>query len=387
VRSGAVLPERAVDLAIVGGLIAADVVAQVVVSAGGDARSPALGLGPVLVAAVCAAPFWWRRRYPISVLVAVLVLVGVAHGLVTPGLFTQHTGGPVVLSAYAVGSWAERRARAAVVGAVVLAVVFAGTAAHAKVADAAAVSLVLVALPGVAGHAARTRRLYTDEVERRLSEAERDRDLQAERAVLEERRVIARELHDVVAHHVGLIGVQAGAARTALGRSPELTEQRLLAIEQSSRSAVNEMGRLLGVLRSDGSAGELAPQPGLAMLDALVDGFRATGLAVTVDVRGAMADMPPALDLCCYRVIEEALTNAARHSAAGAVAVGIEFAGGRVQITVSDPGPARIGTSGTGRGLVGMRERVSLFGGSLRAGPDGNGGFTVEAVLSERAPG
>src|SRR5581483_791188 len=213
VRSGAVLPERAVDLAIVGGLIAADVVAQVVVSAGGDARSPALGLGPVLVAAVCAAPFWWRRRYPISVLVAVLVLVGVAHGLVTPGLFTQHTGGPVVLSAYAVGSWAERRARAAVVGAVVLAVVFAGTAAHAKVADAAAVSLVLVALPGVAGHAARTRRLYTDEVERRLSEAERDRDLQAERAVLEERRVIARELHDVVAHHVGLIGVQAGAAR------------------------------------------------------------------------------------------------------------------------------------------------------------------------------
>jgi signal transduction histidine kinase len=189
---------------------------------------------------------------------------------------------------------------------------------------------------------------------------------------------------------VGLIGVQAGAARTALDRSPETTEQRLLAIEQSSRSAVYEMGRLLGVLRSDGGGGELCPQPGLAALGSLVESFSGAGLQVAVTVDEPLGPLSPVVDLCAYRMVEEALTNVARHSSAAHVCVALARRHGVVHITVHDDGPARhvrTATPTTGRGLVGMRERAALCNGEVHAGPDAAGGFTVEAVLREPRAG
>jgi hypothetical protein len=192
VSSGAVVTERAADALVIGALLATDLAAQSFVTAGGHANTPSLGALPVIMAGCCAGIFWWRRAYPVAVLAAAVLLIGVAHGAVKPGLFSQHTGVPLVVAAYAVGSWAAHRVRGAVVTAVVLALVFSGSAAHGKVVNAGALALVLLALPWVAGYAARSRRRYIAEVEQRLAEAERDRDLRAERAVLEERRVIAR---------------------------------------------------------------------------------------------------------------------------------------------------------------------------------------------------
>ena len=188
---------------------------------------------------------------------------------------------------------------------------------------AGAAALVLVALPWVAGQAARSRRLYLEQVERRLVEAERDRDARAQRAALDERRHIARELHDVVAHHVSLIGVQAGAARVALGAGPDSTREALLAIERSSRSAVGEMRHLLDVLRADGGAAELESQPGLGRLDELIANFGDAGLQVTLRADGPLRGLSPLVDLCCYRIVEEALTNVTRHSTAAVATVDI----------------------------------------------------------------
>jgi signal transduction histidine kinase len=202
--------------------------------------------------------------------------------------------------------------------------------------------------------------------------------------VLDERTHIARELHDVVAHHVSLIGVQAGAARTALASSPDATRDALLAIEASSRAAVGEMHALLGALRDGDDGAPLAPQPGLAQLEPLVATFRATGLDVQLDACRA-ADLPPALDLTCFRIVEEALTNVVRHSGARSATVRVQVDADEVRVTITDPGPA-VGGPGRGRGLVGLAERVALFGGRHRAGPTGSGGFEVAATLP-RHPG
>ena len=375
--------ERLIDAAMVVGLALTDVGAQVVVSTGGHATSPRLSVIAVGLAVVCAAPLWWRRSRPLSVMVAVFIASPLSTGLAPPGLATQHTGVPLALAAYAVGSWATRRRWQVVVPAVVLLVVFGGLIAHrGQLDNSAAAALVVVALPWVAGVAAQARRNYLIEVERRLSEAERDRDERARVAVLDERRHIARELHDVVAHHVSLIGVQAGAARTALERSPETLGHALLAIEQSSRTAVGEMRQLVDVLTSQGGEHSLDPQPGLAGLDQLLDGFRQAGLRLTVCASGDTSVLGPVLDLCCYRVVEEALTNVVRHSAATEAIVEISLNDTRVSIEVRDPGPGRPGTTGTGRGLIGMRERVALFGGTLSASQTDDGGFEVAAVIN-----
>lgn len=374
---------RLIDAAIVVGLVLTDVVAQVVVSAGGHAASPPLGVAAVVVAVLCAAPLWWRRRRPLSVMVAVFVVSLVSAGVVDPGLLSHHTGVPLAIATYAVGSWATRCRWHVLVPAAVLLVVFGGLISQGgHLEDAAAPALVVVALPWMAGVAARSRRSYILEVERRLTKAEQERDERARLAVLDERRHIARELHDVIAHHVSLIGVQAGAARTALEHNPQTIRKALLAIEQSSRSAVGEMRHLVDVLTSDGADRQMEPQPGLAGLDELLDGFRQAGLRLTVCASGDATGLSPVLDLCCYRVVEEALTNVARHSAAREATVEISIGDAQIRIDVRDPGPGRPGTAGSGRGLIGMRERVALFGGTLSAAPTGGGGFAATAVIT-----
>jgi signal transduction histidine kinase len=234
------------------------------------------------------------------------------------------------------------------------------------------------------GYAARVRRQYLEAVEARLAAAEHDREETARRLLAEERARLARELHDVVAHHVSLIGVQAGAARLSLGGPTENTANALAAIEQSSRSAVGEMRHLLEALRDGAAGNEPHPQPGLHQLHDLLGRWRAAGYQLDTNTTAVDLDgLAPTLSLSCYRIVEESLTNVARHSQARRVHVVVAVSSSDVRIAVADPGPpVTVGPGdGGGRGLLGIAERAALFGGVARCGPQPGGGFAVEAVL------
>ncbi|SNT49048.1 Histidine kinase [Actinomadura meyerae] len=204
-----------------------------------------------------------------------------------------------------------------------------------------------------------------------------------------ERARIARELHDVVAHHISMISVQAETARLAVPGMPAEGAERLLAIGDTARTALTEMRRLLGVLREDAGTGpDRRPQPGLSQLLDLVDQTRESGAgAVRLIVRGHVAALDPGLELAAYRIAQEALTNARRHAPGAAVDVEIDYAPDALRVAVRDngPGPREAGAP-AGHGLLGMRERAAAAGGELRTGPGPVGGFLVEAVLPVEAP-
>jgi signal transduction histidine kinase len=206
----------------------------------------------------------------------------------------------------------------------------------------------------------------------------------ARRAVLEERTRIARELHDVVAHHLSLIAVQAETAPYRLGELPELTRAEFGSLSGVAREALTEMRRLLGVLRQDQPAG-LAPQPQLADLPALVEASRRAGVQVDLSVAAELGKVPAGVGVCAYRIVQESLSNASQHAPGAAVTVSVDHASGAVQLRVANgPGapasrPAR--ERGPGHGLTGMSERVALLGGSLSAEPTSAGGFVVSVVL------
>jgi signal transduction histidine kinase len=329
---------------------------------------------------------WWRRRAPIAVFLAFLLLSAVAEGTRPPGLPGTLLGIDVVVLSYAIGSWSQR----AVAGGTVISLtaITVGGSAFQDGADpvtAASFALAVTVFPAVAGMAARSRRDYLDQVERRLDEAERQRDERARQAVRDERARIARELHDVVAHHVSLIGVQAGAARTGLrGTCPDVAHA-LEAIEASSRTAVGEMRHLLDALRPLDPSPDRDPSPGLGRLDELVSRMRSAGYLIDVEVDGDVLAVTPGRSLSTYRIVEEALTNVTRHSLARSVTVRVRIRPEGVHLEILDPGPAAArepaGVRGSGRGLTGMRERVQLFGGTVRTARTGTGGFSVVADL------
>ena len=215
------------------------------------------------------------------------------------------------------------------------------------------------------------------------AQTERTELERARRAVLEERTRIARELHDVVAHHMSLIAVQAETAPYRLSDLPESARAEFGALSGVAREALAEMRRLLGVLRSDQPAG-LAPQPQLSDLPALVDAARRAGVSVELAVPPALGDVPSGVALCAYRIVQESLSNASQHAPGAAVSVSVGHEAGAVRLRVANgPGEAAgpAGEPGSGHGLTGMRERVALLGGSLSAGPSAGGGFVVSAVL------
>ena len=216
------------------------------------------------------------------------------------------------------------------------------------------------------------------------AQTERTELEQARRAVLEERTRIARELHDVVAHHMSLIAVQAETAPYRLSDLPESARAEFGSLSGVAREALAEMRRLLGVLRYDQPAG-LAPQPQLSDLPSLVDAARRAGVSVELAVPRAMGDVPSGVAVCAYRIVQESLSNASQHAPGAAVSVSVGQQAGVVLLRVANgpgeaAGPAR-SESGSGLGLTGMRERVALLGGSLSAGPSDGGGFVVSAVL------
>jgi signal transduction histidine kinase len=212
--------------------------------------------------------------------------------------------------------------------------------------------------------------------------AERDAAL-LEQAAMGERARIARELHDVVAHHISMIVVEADTARLATPDMPEAGRERLLSIRETARGAMDEMRRLLGVLRDDaGSDGaEHAPQPGLEQLAELIDAARESGTPVRLIVHGRVVPLSPGVDLTAYRIVQEALTNARRHAPGAAVDVELGYTADALRLRVQDDGPGAANGDAGGQGLLGMRERVAIVGGSLHTGTAEGGGFTVEAEL------
>jgi signal transduction histidine kinase len=204
---------------------------------------------------------------------------------------------------------------------------------------------------------------------------------EARRAVAEERERIARELHDVLAHNVSVIVVQAAAAGDVFETHPEQAREALRAIEASGRVALSELRRLLSVVRPDGDDDLIRPQPGLDQLDALVASMQAVGLAVDVRREGDRPPLPAGVELSAYRIIQEALTNTLRHAGATRADVTVRYAADAVTLEVIDNGTAAPRTNGAGQGIVGMRERAGLLGGSVEAGPAPWGGFQVRARL------
>jgi signal transduction histidine kinase len=220
-----------------------------------------------------------------------------------------------------------------------------------------------------------------DEAKERAARAELEREHRAQVAVADERARIARELHDVVGHSVSVMTVQASAVRRLLHPGQERERQALLIVEQTGREALAEMRRMVGVLRRPEEAPALAPQPSLEHLERLIESAREAGLPVEVRVEGEAVQLPAGVDLTAYRLVQEGLTNALKHAEASRAEVLVNYGEGHVEVTVSDDGRGVGNGDGGGHGLVGIRERVSVYGGELDAGPKPGGGYRLRAKL------
>jgi signal transduction histidine kinase len=343
----------------------------------------ALGYGLMLLHTL---PLAARRRFPLPVLVT-----SVASGLAFAalGLLPPMALGPAILVAvYSVAAYGDRWVSLAG-----LAVAELGLAAvqlpRARFdAPPARVGYALIfAAAWLLGYFAHNYRAYAARLEERTAELEQAREELARRAVTEERLRLARELHDVVAHSMSVIAVQSGVGAHVADSQPEEIGKVLAAIETTSRSALTELRRLLGVLRQDSEPpGSLTPVPGLADLDSLLAEVGKAGLAVKLRVEGTPSPLPAGVDLSAYRIVQEALTNVVKHAGPSRAQVTICYRDRDLTVEVTDDGRgagavAGDGQVGTGHGLIGMRERVAAFGGDLEVGPRRDGGFRVAARL------
>jgi signal transduction histidine kinase len=337
---------------------------------GSHIRGNSAWFGIVLLV-VEVLPLWWRRRFPLAVL-AVVASAEVARWALH--LSNEPSGVGLVFAVYAVSVYGRSRDRLLVAGAAIAIIALAITLlllgdffVSRLLIPAGSTSLVA----WVIGDYMRSRRQFFAELVSRNQAAR-------EQAAEEERLRIARELHDVVAHNVSVMAIQAGAARVSGNSSPEAMQL----IETTARDTLAELNRLLGVLRKQDGA-PLAPQPGLDQIDALLKAARDAGLDATLKITGVHRSLPGALDLSAYRIVQEAITNVLKHANASRVEVILDFQPDALAVTISDNGsgstPA-IGSS-TGHGLIGMRERIEMFGGEMGADSSSLGGFTVRARL------
>jgi signal transduction histidine kinase len=216
--------------------------------------------------------------------------------------------------------------------------------------------------------------------EAHAAQLERDHEQRTQTATATERRRIARELHDVIAHSVSVMTVQAGAARMQLPDHPDRAVPPLVAVEEIGRQALAELRRLLGILREN-DAPALAPQPGLTDLPTLAEAMHQAGVDVDVRIEGHPQPLPASLDLTAYRIVQEALTNILKHAGPARASVIVRYDSDAIRLVITDDGQASPTADGYGHGLLGMRERVNLFGGQLEAGPGRDGGYLVSARL------
>ena len=325
------------------------------------------------------APIAVHRRWPVvAVLVAGAAVVGYAagHYAAFPGyaafalvfVVSLHTG-------------RGRGALAFATMALAIGLALALQTEHTVTASTWVVSLLGLAVAWLAGENLRTRQSRMAAWRERAVRLEADREERARQAVAEERLRIARELHDVVAHSMSVIAVQAGVAHHVIDSRPELARQALSTVETNTRAALVEMRRLLGVLRSPGEpSASLVPAPGLADVPVLMDQFFEAGLRVEMEVSGEPAGVPDGVDLSAYRIVQEGLTNVLRHGGPAA-RLDIFYDTGLVRVTIEDDGPGGEPAAEPGHGLIGMRERVAVFGGTFTAGPRPGGGFDLRATL------
>jgi signal transduction histidine kinase len=336
---------------------------------------------PVSVAQAAAIGF--RRRAPLASTLVVFALFPLETAA---GVSLTVPNYPIVilmLTLYSVALYAALRP--ALVGLVVplLAIwlmlglaVLRHVSDHTGGTDVVFVS-VLMSASWLVGRAMRGRLHEAEELARRAERLETERV----RAVADERARIARELHDVVAHSVSVMVVQAGAAEEVLRRTPGQALEALRAVQETGRQALVEMTRVVGLLRTDGEELGLAPQPGLRELETLVAQVREAGLPVEVRVEGARGPVPLGVDLSAYRIVQEALTNALKHAGRARASVSLRYGSEALELEVLDDGPGSANGHAGGHGLVGMRERVAVFGGEFEAGPRPEGGFAVRARL------
>jgi len=244
------------------------------------------------------------------------------------------------------------------------------------------INALLFATAWILGDNSRNRRAYLRELEQNADRMTRNRELETRRALTEERTRIARELHDVVAHSMSVVVVQAGAARRLLDTKPELAAQAIASIETTGRESLDEMRRILGVLRSDTHEAELKPAPCLDDLERLIEQYEDAGLPTEMRVDGARRHLPASIELSAFRIVQESLTNTLKHAGAARAHVVITFATESLCVEISDNGRGEATeppAAGGGQGLIGMKERVEAFGGSLVSGPRTGGGFGVKA--------
>jgi signal transduction histidine kinase len=344
----------------------------------------------LLTDVLLVAPIVLRRRR--SLLACYLVLFGGLFQLVTQGMAESNLVRPadiaLGIALYTMVVYVGRRQAAAY--AVWLAVATAVWGAWrveptGGMWTAYFVILVIFAFCWVLGEFVAARRAYLNEVEQRLRLLETERDQQAKIAVAEERARIARELHDVVAHAVSVMVVQADGAAYAVHTNPELAERAVKTISATGREALTELRRLLGVLRSDRDEEARTPQPGANSLGDLAERVRMVGLPVRLNLKGELDGLPAGIGLGIYRIVQEALTNTLKHAGAGASAeVRVTRVGENVELDITDDGfgtPHQLVSISGGNGLIGMRERANVFGGTLDAGPVAGGGWHVHAVL------
>ncbi|WP_443732205.1 sensor histidine kinase [Streptomyces montanisoli] len=335
--------------------------------------------------AAAAATLVLRRRRPRTVLL-------VTSALTIVGVITANPAPPVVFSVvialFTVAAHTDRPTtwRVGLLTMAVLTGVSMGLGSGPWYAQQNLGVFAWTGMAGAAGDAVRSRRAFIDAMRERAERAERTREEEAGRRVAEERLRIARDLHDVVAHHIALVNVQAGVASHVMDKRPDQAKEALAHVREASRSAIDELRATVGLLRQTGDPeAPTEPAPGLGQLDALVGTFRSAGLPVGCVVDAGDAPLPAAVGLAAYRVVQEALTNVRKHAGADAKAeVSVVRAGGGIEITVVDDGAGEAAgdpAPGGGHGLLGMRERVTALGGALVAEPRHGGGFRVQAIL------
>ena len=351
-------------------------------------------VAPKLVMAVEAAlvtiPLRWRKETPCAVLGLVVAgsVFGWAYSRGSGGFAGPEAWLAWLIAFYSVGAYAERTRglqASAAAGVVLLAMALADVSAGFQSVGDYAGTFGFVVAAWAIGNSAGILRARGRELEGRTERLEREREEKARLAVAEERARIARELHDVVAHAVSTMVIQTGGARQIIRSDPADAERSLLAAERTGREALQEMRRLVGLLRERGEQLALAPQPGMAELGQLIAQTRAAGLPIELTVEGAHRHLGPGIDLTAYRIVQEALTNTLKHGGRARARVTLRYGEQELEIEVTDDGsgPDGSGVNGhaPGHGLVGMRERVSLYGGTLRTGPTEPSGYEVRARL------
>ncbi|MEU5690675.1 sensor histidine kinase [Actinosynnema sp. NPDC020468] len=346
----------------------------------------------VLVGLLMVVPVVFRRRYPLGSSYVILfggVLQLATHGDIDSGIPIRPADFVLAVTLYTVVAFEGRRQGLIYLGFLALGtLIWSLWVMGPRTETVFAVFFVVLffAFSWALGEFVGARRAYHSELEQRLKLLETERDQQARIAVGEERSRIARELHDVVAHAVSVMVVQADGAGYAIKTNPELAEAAMRTISDSGRQALTELRRLLGVLRSsDQSSTQWAPQPGALDLAELAENCRAAGLPVTLEMSGDFSALPAGLGLGIYRIVQEALTNTLKHAGTGASSlVRVARAGEQVALEVVDDGygtPHDLVAVSGGNGLIGMRERAGVLGGTLEAGPNPGGGWRVRAVL------